>query len=333
MTVSEGHLMITIRHTHVDGTLVYGTSKGDGTAEVLKTHRFRWFRSIGLWGVAQSRDRPAKRGLIDWAAEALRGAGFEVTVEIDDTPRDVADVKADRVERLGERREALETKAARAGASAAAYRAAADRISDARPLGQPILVGHHSEARARADQRRIERNMDRWVEEYGRAVEITRRAGAVGSSESYREHPPVIIRRIEKTEAELRAVQRELDGEPTARNRAFAEDFKPAAGAYRELLEARVAFLNVQLRGDREALAAAEAGGYRRYGKADVHRGDAVWTSRDVCWRVVRVSAKSVSVETGYSWTDRITYDRIRKVDCPHAVNRTMPEEKGRDHD
>lgn len=30
--------------------------------------------------------------------------------------------------------------------------------------------------------------------------------------------------------------------------------------------------------------------------------------------RVVRVSAKSVSVETGYSWTDRITLDRIIEV-------------------
>jgi hypothetical protein len=30
--------------------------------------------------------------------------------------------------------------------------------------------------------------------------------------------------------------------------------------------------------------------------------------------RVVKVSAKSVSVETGYSWTDRYTLDRILEV-------------------
>lgn len=35
--------------------------------------------------------------------------------------------------------------------------------------------------------------------------------------------------------------------------------------------------------------------------------------------RVVRVSAKSVSVETGYSWTDRIPYDRIVETRSPSA--------------
>ena len=62
-------------------------------------------------GIAQSRDHLAKRWQIDAAAEALRQAGFEVTVEIDDTPRDVAEVKADRAERLDGRYERLTAKA------------------------------------------------------------------------------------------------------------------------------------------------------------------------------------------------------------------------------
>ena len=72
--------MITISHTHADGTLVYGTSKEDGTAAILKANRFRWFPSIRLWGVPQSRDHLAKRWQIDAAANSLRAAGHEVTV-------------------------------------------------------------------------------------------------------------------------------------------------------------------------------------------------------------------------------------------------------------
>ena len=33
--------------------------------------------------------------------------------------------------------------------------------------------------------------------------------------------------------------------------------------------------------------------------------------------RVVRISAKSVTVETGYSWTDRIPLDRILEIRRP----------------
>src|SRR5580704_6278309 len=78
---------ITIRHTHADGTLVEGTSRGDGTAAILKAHRFRWFPSIAMWGIAQSRDRLAQTGRIEIAAKALREAGHEVTVEIDESDR------------------------------------------------------------------------------------------------------------------------------------------------------------------------------------------------------------------------------------------------------
>ena len=38
---------------------------------------------------------------------------------------------------------------------------AADKIAQSIPFGQPILVGHHSEGHARADQKRIHSNMDK----------------------------------------------------------------------------------------------------------------------------------------------------------------------------
>jgi hypothetical protein len=50
---------------------------------------------------------------------------------------------------------------------------------------------------------------------------------------------------------------------------------------------------------------------------SDVAPGDIVWTlagTRMIPHRVVRASAKTVTVETGYSWTDRIAYRDLVKV-------------------
>ena len=77
-------MTITISHTPTDGTLVEGTSRGDGTNTILKSAGFRWFRTLGLWGIAGSRDRDPQRGRIEKAAAALRAAGHAVEVSIDD---------------------------------------------------------------------------------------------------------------------------------------------------------------------------------------------------------------------------------------------------------
>ena len=72
--------MISITHTHADGTLVAG-SRGDGVFEVLRgLARAGAMRSLGRLGLVQSRDNAAKAWLIERAAEALRAAGYEVTV-------------------------------------------------------------------------------------------------------------------------------------------------------------------------------------------------------------------------------------------------------------
>jgi hypothetical protein len=305
--------VVTITHTHLDGTLVDGTARGDGTAEILKTHRFRWFPSVKMWGIPQSRDRLARRAQITAAANALRGAGHEVSVVIDDTPRDIAQVTVDRRARLDERRQALESKSARKRASALAHLAEADRIAGLRPLGQPILLGHHSEPRSRADQRRIERNMDAFSAKYRRSKELARRASVVGNAAAYGERPDVIIRRIATTEAELRRLHRSLARDAARRQRHARQPDK----ADIEELEARSVILKHRLEADRAALQAAEGAGYRRYTQADIHVDDRVRT-RSGLRTVVRVSAKSVSVETPYSWTDRVSYERITGVECPH---------------
>ncbi len=71
--------------------------------------------------------------------------------------------RRERLERKVERRGEWATKAKARSATAFA---AAHRIADGIPFGQPILVGHHSERRARKDQERIHGGMDRGLAEH-----------------------------------------------------------------------------------------------------------------------------------------------------------------------
>lgn len=70
-----------------------------------------------------------------------------------------------RRERLERKLEKREEWSGKARARSEARFGTASRIADAIPFGQPILVGHHSEGRARRDQARIHSNMDKGVAE------------------------------------------------------------------------------------------------------------------------------------------------------------------------
>lgn len=113
---------------------------------------------------------------------------------------DFEDRKEARVERL-------EARAAAASAeSTAAYRRASE-ISDRIPMGQPILVGHHSERHARADQRRIERNMDKCVESGKKAEYYARRAQAAANNHAISSDNPDALEQLEEKLARLQAQQ------------------------------------------------------------------------------------------------------------------------------
>lgn len=97
---TEARGLVYITHSRAQGTLVTGTAKGDGAANLLKPAGFRWSRNItaqtgeaqhtpaartgaGAWYVPRSRDTAAQAWRIEQAAAALRGAGFDVTTEIE----------------------------------------------------------------------------------------------------------------------------------------------------------------------------------------------------------------------------------------------------------
>jgi len=84
----------------------------------------------------------------------------------------------ERMERRAElRREWAEKRVAKADASFKQAKA----ISDTIPFGQPILVGHHSEKRARADAKRIENGMRAGIESEQMAARHDRAAATLES--------------------------------------------------------------------------------------------------------------------------------------------------------
>lgn len=111
-----------------------------------------------------------------------------------------AEAKADRLEELSEKR-ANEANSAKS---------AVDAIADGVPLGQPILVGHHSEKRARKDAEKIQNGMRRAVQLWETSQYWKDRAAGALHAAKYKERPDVRARRIKKLESEQRKIAKDL---------------------------------------------------------------------------------------------------------------------------
>jgi SAM-dependent methyltransferase len=129
---------------------------------------------------------------------------LELCGEIGDEDTGLVERAEARAERFDEYRE-------KRGDEAQAARAAVARIADNIPLGQPILVGHHSERHARKDAERIENGMRRAVRLWETSQYWQARAAGALRHAKYKERPDVRHRRIKTLEADQRRQQRVLD--------------------------------------------------------------------------------------------------------------------------
>ena len=286
MTATPAKGTITITHTRADGTLVEGSTKGDGVYELIRPCGFRYFRSLGMLGIQQSRDKAAKRWKIDAAAQALRQAGWTVEIKIDeDTRRTFAEAEEERYERAESRTERFGTYADNAAGRSEAARERGRQIADGIPFGQPILVGHHSEARARRDQERIDSALRTYVEEGKRAGYWAAREKAAAAYKQFRTNPGRTLRRIEKLEADARRVEKWLAGQ--------------SAGGYRrsdtDELHRRKAEIAEELAHWREVIAEAERRGFKVWGPDDFQKGDFV-NCGGTWYQVQRVNKKTLTI-------------------------------------
>lgn len=316
--------MLKITHTHAEGTIIDGTARGDGSAEVLKVQRWRWGRSIGAWYIPHSRDKLAQSHRIEQTVKALTEAGFEVEVEVQDGHRSTAKVEADLAARRADRAEALEAKAARkANVVDQAWKRSERADAAVPPGGEPVKIGHHSEGRHRRSIERAHTALGAFVEASQDADTAAARAEVAGHSIETRHNPVTVANRIAKFEAEARRRQRKLDGYTKvyftdSQGKKYGDVFPPATGEYRIRLEAELAELtdqNTYWKGVRaEQVTSGEA---TDYGPDTISKGDFVRCRGGWC-EVLRVNPKSVSVGS-HGVRFKITYPGIKEVKKPAA--------------
>ncbi|MFJ8763185.1 DUF3560 domain-containing protein [Streptomyces cyaneofuscatus] len=310
--------MITIRHTRAEGTLIEGSSKGDGVYEIVRPHGFRYFPSIEAIGIVGSRDRAAQKGKITGAAAALRQAGYEVeTVINEDDRRPFTEAEAERAARAENRSAHYAEGADRAQASSDRLHAQARQRRNAIPMGQPLMPDHYSYKADLNFRDRTHRMEGKAVAEGERAAYLAGKADAAENYQRYRNHPATTLRRIAGLETQLRRIHKWMAG-------------KSAGGYKRSLTPEGVAELRreeeetaEQLTYWRTIIAQAEADGFIVYGPSHFTKGDYA-QCRSRWYEVLKVNAKSLTVpggpdirpvisdaERAYSWNERMPYDEV----------------------
>lgn len=171
---------------------IYALSRLDADLYArFKEKGFRWAPKQELF-VAPSWS-PSRE---DFAIEIAESIEAEQSTMIDR-----AEAKADRLDKLAEKRFNQSN----------AFALAADRISERFAGGQPILVGHHSERKARKDQKQMDRTLEK-AKNAREAVNYWQyKAEGVERHANRKNDDGVRQRRIKKLLAELRSRQNTLN--------------------------------------------------------------------------------------------------------------------------
>ncbi len=301
-----------------DWVAVTGTLKGDPLIPVLLPRPWVWSRSATGYVLPRSLRPWTRQTRIQEFLRAAQEKG--VTVEVEDTGAVLSEAerRQGREQRLDIRADRHEHAAEKATASADADHAASRRISDGYPMGQPILVGHHSEGRHRRDLARRDRLDTRSMEARREARVRSRLAAEIRRVQEQGESPVTIGLRIERHQAEIRVIERHLAQHEQAvgpDGPALAEStgLRPMSDSYLERSTAEHERLLEAVDLDKAVLAALEAdGSLVVYGPHNVHVGDFVFGSG--LWHVVRkVNKKTVGVPSmvGGDWLDKLPFIKI----------------------
>jgi|GEM_PF-6662192 len=166
---------IVIHHSAQQGTII----KGDTYKyrAIIKEFRFKWSRNCQFWYVPSTRGSALPSKNLDHVAAKLRSAGAVVRIEFIEASE--AEAHAAKVAALLERADYARRGAERAEDRSAVASAKIDHIMDMIPLGQPILVGHHSERRHRSDIEKMRRNMDKLCEEQKLAKHLSAKGASL----------------------------------------------------------------------------------------------------------------------------------------------------------
>lgn len=139
------------------------------------------------------------KALTDGYLSPLNSDEKKPTPQPEDKTRKVVAL-GDYQERQEEKRERLEERAIKAAAVSTERFNTASSLGKMLPFGQPILVGHHSEAKHRRHAESINTNMRKSVEAQDKADYLSRRADSVGSAGIASDDPEAIQKLKQKLE-------------------------------------------------------------------------------------------------------------------------------------
>ncbi|MGE0363752.1 MAG: DUF3560 domain-containing protein [Vicinamibacterales bacterium] len=304
-----------LTHDAIDGTVVSGTERGDGSRSILRTYGMRWGRELGAWYLPNSRAAAAKAQTIDALAEALRAGGF--TVDVDVQAVTVAEVEEARAQLAQSRETSLRARSERLTARAEGEHARAREILDIIPMGQPIVQGHHSEARHRRDLARAHGATDREMQARQDAQAATRAADAAAAAQAQRESLPSIGRRLDALQAEATSLARrlaELEDYP-------ADDYRARLRAEAEQVSEQIAYWTTK----RDEV--IQQTGARAWSREDFVIGDRVRTAKGHTATVLRVNKKTLTVN--YDVMPASITNPLRYYDVVDLLPAKMPVGRG----
>lgn len=173
-----------------DKLRLYASSRLDvGLYEQIKKAGFAWAPKQGLFFAIWT---PERCNLL-----------LTICDEIQDEDKSLVERAEERAERFGGYSDSRTQDAVSA-------RAAVSAIADNIPMGQPILIGHHSERHARKQAEKIENGMRKAIQLWDTASYWKSRAAGAIRAAKYKELPAVRARRIKTIEADLRKTQKDL---------------------------------------------------------------------------------------------------------------------------
>ena len=232
----------------------------DTTTAQLKANGWRWSRYREQW------------------RNNRRNAPMYIAVAVTVTDGGACDYASERADRLNERADChydrFQTQHARASA-----------IASHIPMGQPILVGHHSEKRHRRDLARIDRAERAAFAELSESERLRGSAESSARRSAYKATAPALAKRLDRLQTEERQLARIIAG-LTRR----AEDGENVT-TYRQQCDWRIERVRSEIAELTEHI--AQAGGLVA-DQVEVHVGDLV-NLRGFTVRITRVNRKTYS--------------------------------------
>lgn len=301
--------MMTATYDPSDNRLrLYSTNRLDHeTYACVKAAGFTWAPKQGVFVAPMW--TPAREDLL-----------LDLCGEIGDEDRSL-------VERAEERAERFADYSAARTADAQAAHTAVERITEHIPLGQPILVGHHSEKRARKDAERIEHGIRKAVQLWDTARYWQDRAKGALRHAKYKERPGVRARRIKGLEADLRKQQRTI---------AESEKDKAAWEKYGHSEKNARDIANYDHSGSYRFTLSA----YPREPPASQYEGEmSLWSALDggvitaIQAQALAISAHERRIASAQRWvthmTNRLVYERVMLDDAGGIAADQITPEKG----